>query len=94
MELQYSRSTVYVRNYVFKFKNNIMFNYNLILKLFNEDFVWGERHKQTLLLFLCMVIAYALRVNMSVGIVAMTDKSSANNNFIVSEYLKKIIYKT
>lgn len=47
-------------------------------------FKWGERHKQTLLLFLCMLIAYALRVNLSVGIVAMTDKTSANKNFIVS----------
>ncbi|XP_025422383.1 putative inorganic phosphate cotransporter isoform X2 [Sipha flava] len=29
-----------------------------------------------------MVIAYAMRVNLSVGIVAMTDKSSANQEFI------------
>lgn len=52
-----------------------------------ETFSWGERHRQTLLLFLCMVIAYGMRVNLSVGIVAMTDKSSANQQFIVSNIL-------
>jgi len=45
---------------------------------------WGKRHIQTLLLFLCMIIAYGLRVNLSVAIVAMTDKTSANKNFVVS----------
>lgn len=52
-----------------------------------DVFQWGERHRQILLLFLCMLIAYALRVNLSVGIVAMTDKSSANKDFIVSIYI-------
>ncbi|CAH1716905.1 putative inorganic phosphate cotransporter [Aphis gossypii] len=47
-----------------------------------ETFTWGERHKQTLILFFGMVISYGLRVNLSVGIVAMTDKSSANTHFI------------
>lgn len=31
---------------------------------------------QVLLLFTCMLLAYALRVNMSIGIVAMMDNSS------------------
>lgn len=56
----------------------------LTLKRFIEEFSWGERHKQTLILFFGMVISYGLRVNLSVAIVAMTDKSSANRHFIVS----------
>lgn len=56
----------------------------LTSKCFIETFTWGERHKQTLILFFGMVISYGLRVNLSVGIVAMTDKSSANTHFIVS----------
>lgn len=56
----------------------------LTLKRFIEELSWGERHKQTLILFFGLVIAYGLRVNLSVGIVAMTDKSSANTHFIVS----------
>lgn len=42
---------------------------------------FGARHKQALMTFLCLVVAYSLRVNLSVGIVAMTDKHSANPNF-------------
>lgn len=56
----------------------------LTLKYFKEEFTWGERHKQTLMLFIGLVISYGLRVNLSVAIVAMTDKSSANTHFIVS----------
>jgi len=56
----------------------------LTLKYILEELTWGERHKQTLILFFGMVIAYGLRVNLSVAIVAMTDKSSANTHFIVS----------
>lgn len=56
----------------------------LTLKRLIEEFSWGERHKQTLLLFFGMVISYGLRINLSVAIVAMTDKSSANTHFIVS----------
>ena len=36
---------------------------------------FGVRHFQILLLFLGLAIAYGLRVNLSVGIVAMTDSS-------------------
>lgn len=42
----------------------------------------GLRHVQVLLLFTCMVLAYSLRVNMSIGIVAMMD-NSANPEFVV-----------
>lgn len=37
---------------------------------------FGQRHLQILLLFLCLTCVYTLRVNISVGIVAMTDKTS------------------
>lgn len=36
----------------------------------------GARHVQSLMLFLCLTLAYAFRVNMSVAIVAITDKDS------------------
>lgn len=42
----------------------------------------GLRHVQVLLLFTCMVLAYSLRVNMSIGIVAMMD-NTANPAFVV-----------
>jgi MFS transporter, ACS family, solute carrier family 17 (sodium-dependent inorganic phosphate cotransporter), member 5 len=47
--------------------------------LFSEGF--GFRHVQVILLFLCLTITYAERVNMSVAIVAMTDKNSTNPDF-------------
>uniref|UniRef100_A0A8D8XYV4 Putative inorganic phosphate cotransporter n=1 Tax=Cacopsylla melanoneura TaxID=428564 RepID=A0A8D8XYV4_9HEMI len=43
---------------------------------------YGVRHTQTLMMFLCLLMAYALRVNLSVGIVAMTDKKNANSDFV------------
>lgn len=42
------------------------------------------RHVQCLLVFCGLAVAYALRVNLSVAIVAMTDKNSTNPNFDVS----------
>lgn len=42
---------------------------------------FGIRHVQTLLLFFGLTVAYALRVNMSVAIVAMVDKKAANPDF-------------
>lgn len=41
------------------------------------------RHFQTFLMFLGLTLAYAMRVNMSVAIVAMTDKNAANPDFDV-----------
>lgn len=43
----------------------------------------GQRHVQSLMLFICLVLAYAFRVNMSVGIVAITD-NSVNKDYPVS----------
>ncbi|XP_037035937.1 putative inorganic phosphate cotransporter isoform X2 [Bradysia coprophila] len=42
---------------------------------------FGIRHLQVFLLFSCLFIAYALRVNLSIGIVAMTDNST-NPDFV------------
>lgn len=42
------------------------------------------RHFQAFLLFLCLTIAYAKRVNLTVGLVAMTDRMSANPDYEVS----------
>ncbi|XP_059615082.1 putative inorganic phosphate cotransporter isoform X2 [Phlebotomus argentipes] len=46
-----------------------------------ESGLFGVRHLQTFLLFLCLTIAYAMRVNLSVAIVAMVDRNSTNPNF-------------
>lgn len=45
--------------------------------------IFGVRHLQALLLFLALSLAYALRVNLSVAIVAITDKNAANPDFEV-----------
>lgn len=42
---------------------------------------FGFRHIQVVLLFFCLTITYAERVNMSVAIVAMTDRNGTNPNF-------------
>ncbi|KFB38667.1 hypothetical protein ZHAS_00006061 [Anopheles sinensis] len=42
---------------------------------------FGARHLQTVLLFFGLTMAYALRVNLSVAIVAMTDRHAANDDF-------------
>ncbi|XP_058061471.1 putative inorganic phosphate cotransporter isoform X1 [Anopheles bellator] len=42
---------------------------------------FGARHVQTLLLFFGLTVAYALRVNLSVAIVAMVDRHAANKDF-------------
>lgn len=66
--------------------------FQAVLTRFAESFPWGERHKQILMIFLSMVLAYALRVNLSVGIVAMTDRSSANHRFVVSDIVSSNLY--
>lgn len=38
------------------------------------------------LLFVCLTISYGMRVNLSVAIVAMTNKQSANPEFEVFSY--------
>lgn len=46
--------------------------------------IFGVRHLQALLLFLGLTLAYAMRVNLSVAIVAITDKHAANPDFEVN----------
>lgn len=46
--------------------------------------IFGVRHLQAFLLFLGLTLAYAMRVNLSVAIVAITDKNAANPDFDVS----------
>jgi hypothetical protein len=43
------------------------------------DAWYGVRHTQVLLCFLLLSIAYSMRVNLSVAIVAMTDKTTSPN---------------
>ncbi|XP_063242875.1 putative inorganic phosphate cotransporter isoform X2 [Bacillus rossius redtenbacheri] len=43
--------------------------------------VFGVRHLQIGLMFLALVCAYAMRVNMSVAIVSMTDRNGSNPDF-------------
>lgn len=45
------------------------------------------RHVQLFMMITVITVAYILRVNLSVGIVAMTDKKNANPNFPVSDFL-------
>ncbi|XP_050534001.1 putative inorganic phosphate cotransporter isoform X2 [Daktulosphaira vitifoliae] len=53
---------------------------------------WGARYTQVTLMFLGMIIAYALRVNLSVAIIAMTDQSS-NEKYVLdwNEQTKSVI---
>uniref|UniRef100_A0A1B6JQ30 Major facilitator superfamily (MFS) profile domain-containing protein n=1 Tax=Homalodisca liturata TaxID=320908 RepID=A0A1B6JQ30_9HEMI len=44
---------------------------------------FGVRHCQAIMTFLCLVLAYAMRVNLSVGIVAMTDSTGTNSDLKV-----------
>ncbi|XP_017491818.1 PREDICTED: putative inorganic phosphate cotransporter, partial [Rhagoletis zephyria] len=54
---------------------------------------FGVRHLQTLLLFATMSVVYALRVNLSVAIVVMTDKHSNPDfeEYAWSEYIKGLL---
>lgn len=42
---------------------------------------YGVRHLQTLLLFFGLTIAYAMRVNLSVAVIAMSDSQGTNPDF-------------
>uniref|UniRef100_A0A1B6E1K5 Putative inorganic phosphate cotransporter n=1 Tax=Clastoptera arizonana TaxID=38151 RepID=A0A1B6E1K5_9HEMI len=46
----------------------------------NDNPGFGVRHKQAIMAFFAQIVAYSMRVNLSVAIVAMTDNSS-NPNF-------------
>ncbi|XP_018804075.1 PREDICTED: putative inorganic phosphate cotransporter isoform X1 [Bactrocera latifrons] len=53
---------------------------------FEKAPIIGTRHIQCFLCFCCLSICYALRVNLSVGIVAMTDRNSTNSNLTVYDW--------
>jgi len=44
---------------------------------------FGVRHLQCILVFFGLAVAYSLRVNLSVAIVAMTDRNASNPDFPV-----------
>ncbi|XP_077289176.1 putative inorganic phosphate cotransporter [Arctopsyche grandis] len=54
-----------------------------------EKYGFGVRHVQVILMFICLSVAYIMRVNMSVAIVAMTDKSSTWENIQIFDWDKK-----
>lgn len=70
----------------------------VIIKLFNFlHFFYlgprfGIRHLQCFLAFCGLAVAYSLRVNLSVAIVAMTDKNHTNPAFDVSSHSKTITF--
>lgn len=80
------------------FENSLSGDKNALSSNFLQCFLWlycltnsqlilfsakiGIRHLQVFLLFSCLLVAYSLRVNLSIGIVAMTDNSS-NPEFVV-----------
>lgn len=56
----------------------------LLFNNFSAGGVFGIRHLQAFLLFLGLTLAYAMRVNLSVAIVAITDRHAANPDFPVN----------
>lgn len=61
--------------------------FKVYLSFLISDAVYGVRHTQVILLFAMIVIAYGMRVNLSVAIVAMTDpEASSNPDIPVSSY--------
>ncbi|XP_073811730.1 putative inorganic phosphate cotransporter isoform X1 [Musca autumnalis] len=53
---------------------------------FDEGPRIGSRHVQCFLCFCCLSLCYALRVNLSVAIVAMTDSNSTDSDFETYEW--------
>lgn len=53
-------------------------NQNSIFILLFSGALLGVRHLQVVMLFFAMTLNFAMRVNMSMAIVAMTDKNDEN----------------
>lgn len=51
------------------------------LLTYSLDATFGIRHLHVVLLFTCIAVSYCLRVNLSVAIVAMLDKETANPQY-------------
>ncbi|XP_055838062.1 putative inorganic phosphate cotransporter [Episyrphus balteatus] len=62
-------------------------------KLDYKEKAFGIRHLQCTLIFFGLAVSYALRVNMSVAIVAMTDKSAASEHgvYLWDEKTKSVV---
>lgn len=54
----------------------------MYLELLTLETGLGIRHLHVALLFICNAVSYGLRVNLSVAIVAMIDKESANPDYV------------
>lgn len=65
----------------------IYFERVLIPNLFQLGPVIGQRHLQTFLLFMAIVVNYMAKFNAGVAIVAMTNAESSNPNFPVSPHI-------
>lgn len=57
----------------------------IIVTYFFAERLIGARHVQSLMLFLCLTLAYAFRVNMSVAIVAITDKENPDVSIVLQQ---------
>ena len=62
----------------------IYYVFIIVIYLFFTAKIFGVRHLQAFLMFLGLTVAYALRVDLSVGIVAMTNQTSTGVDFPVS----------
>lgn len=62
---------------------NLIHQLSLFVLLGVQGPRFGVRHIQCILAFCGLAVAYALRVNLSVAIVAMTDKNATNPDFEV-----------
>ncbi|XP_046680594.1 putative inorganic phosphate cotransporter isoform X1 [Homalodisca vitripennis] len=60
-----------------------MYDMCVLLGMCEFNMSFGSRHCQAFMTFLCLVLAYSMRVNLSVGIVAMTDSKGSNPDFMV-----------
>lgn len=69
-------------NKFFKWNSSFFFNIFVVP-------IFGRRHVQCLLLFFGLAVIYAMRVNLSVAIVAMMDKNASNPDFPVSTVMWK-----
>lgn len=62
---------------------NLLAKSNNIYFLLITELKLGIRHIQVALLFLAMLFAYSMRVNMSMAIVAMTDTNNENVSLLI-----------
>ena len=70
----------YINKYLL-YGNSIINNIHVFfVKSIITGGIFGIRHLQCFLLFCCLTVAYALRVNLSVAIVAMTEKNSTTGD--------------